>query len=383
MYDAVVVGAGPAGTVTASLLAKDHDVVVIEEHPSSGHPQQCAGIVTKSVLDMLDVRPDILSKINGANVIFPNGGTFEVKADRTIAFLIDRADLDRKMAEKAVDAGTEIRYGVKYGGHTTSADSVQVRTDSGELTSKMIIGADGHTSAVSSSLGNNHPKEYIYGIQADVRKRSEHEDIMDLRIGSEFAPGFFSWEVPFDDKVRMGLCIKGGTGTTPNNHLKKLLKVNGVDEGDIITKYSGKIPIGGKPRSYGERMMLIGDAAGQVKPISGGGLYPILKAAPILSRVADDALKTDKSSAKDLSKYEKAWKDEIGNELSKGYRIRRMFLKLNDKDFNKVFEIINREDARQILNHIDLDHPSSVAWPMLRNPNIGARFLPIILKAII
>ncbi|MDR0309520.1 MAG: NAD(P)-binding protein, partial [Candidatus Methanoplasma sp.] len=90
MHDAAIVGGGPAGTVAAGLLAKDHDVVVIEEHPVSGVPAHCAGLLTMDVIDMLEVSPDILNRISGADVIFPGGGRFEVRFGKTAAVLVDR-----------------------------------------------------------------------------------------------------------------------------------------------------------------------------------------------------------------------------------------------------------------------------------------------------
>ncbi|MCL2510212.1 MAG: NAD(P)/FAD-dependent oxidoreductase, partial [Methanomassiliicoccaceae archaeon] len=242
MYDAAVVGGGPAGTITAGLLAKDHDIIVLEEHRSSGLPMQCAGLVTRDVVDMCGVSPDILSRIKGADVIFPGGGRFEVRTADTKALLIDRADLDRKLAEKAADKGAEIRYGVKYSGHKIYENRVTLTTDGVELGSRLIIGADGHGSKVALSLGENLPKEYLRGIEADVKHRSEYDNIMTLRIGSEFAPGFFSWEIPFGDMVRVGLCISGGSEGSPNDHLKKLLKAAGIEKEDVVSKYAGKIP---------------------------------------------------------------------------------------------------------------------------------------------
>ena len=383
MHDAVVVGGGPAGTVTAGLLAKDHDVVVLEEHASSGLPMQCAGLVTREAAGMCGVDPDILSTISGADVIFPGGGRFEVRAKGIKAVLIDRTDLDRKLAEKAADSGADIRYCVRYSGHRAAKDHLSISTDKGELRSKLIIGADGHSSKVAMSLGNNLPREYVYGIEADVKHRPEHDDIMTLRIGSASAPGFFSWEIPFGGMVRVGLCISGGTGGSPNDHLKRLLRVSGIDPADIVSKYAGKIPLGGRPRSYGDRTLLIGDAAGQVKPVSGGGLYPIFKAAPILERTVRECLRADEITPKRLSAYEKGWKKEFGKELSRGYRIRKMFTSLSDKDLDKVFGIIDRDDMRAVLDEIDLDNPSSIAYPMLRNPQVGLRFLPVMLRALI
>ena len=383
MRDAVVVGGGPAGTITAGLLAKDHDVLVIEEHTSSGLPMQCAGLVTKDVINMCGVSPDILNRITGADVVFPCGGRFEVRAEGTKALLIDRADLDRKLAERAADKGAEIRYGVRYSGSRISEEGVSISTDRGEIESELIIGADGQGSKVAASLGNNLPREYIYGIEADAKHRSEHDDMMTLRIGSEFAPGFFSWEIPFGDMVRIGLCISGGNGCSPNEYLKKLLKVSGIDGEDIISKYAGKIPLGGRPRSYGDRTLLIGDAAGQVKPVSGGGLYPICKAAPVLEKTVREGLLRNRTASKDLSEYEKGWKKEMGRELSRGYKIRKIFTSLSDEDLDKVFRIIDRDDMRSILDRIDLDNPSSVALPMLMRPQIGIRLLPMILRGII
>ncbi|MCL1979074.1 MAG: NAD(P)/FAD-dependent oxidoreductase [Methanomassiliicoccaceae archaeon] len=383
MHDAVVVGGGPAGTITAGLLAKDHDVVVLEEHASSGLPLQCTGLVTPEAMRICGVSPDILNRIRGADVVFPGGGVLEVRAKGIMAFLIDRPDLDRKLAEKAVDMGAEIRYGVKYAGHKVSADGVSVSTSGGEAEAKLIIGADGQNSGVAMSLGSNLPKEYVRGIQADVRRTSGHEEVMTLRIGSEFAPGFFSWEIPFEDTVRVGLCISAGTGSTPNEHLKRLLKASRIDEGDVISKHAGKIPLGGRPRSYGERTLLIGDAAGHVKPVSGGGLFPIFKAAPILGRTVSESLRDGIATSGYLSKYEKSWKKELGKEFSRGYKIRRTFTRLSDKDLEKIFTIMDRDDMRSVLNGIDIDNPSGIASPILRNPHVGVRLLPIMLRAIL
>ncbi|MCL1811023.1 MAG: NAD(P)/FAD-dependent oxidoreductase [Methanomassiliicoccaceae archaeon] len=383
MHDVAVVGGGPAGTITAGLLAKDHDVVLIEEHASSGLPMQCAGLVTQEVVDMCGVEPDILSRIRGADVVFPRGGRFEVRGEGVKVLLIDRADLDRKLADNAADKGAEIRYGTKYSGHRISDKGVSISAGGGETASRLIVGADGQNSKVAAAMGGNLPKEYVYGIQADVRRRPEHDDVMTLRVGSEYAPGFFSWEVPFGDMMRVGLCMNAGTGGSPNDHLKRLLKTMGVEKEDVVTKYSGKIPLGGRPKTYGERTLLIGDAAGQVKPVSGGGLYPICKAAPILERTAAESLRENKTTAKYLSRYEKGWKKEIGKELSRGYKIRKIFTSLSDEDLEKVFRAIDKEDTRAVLSGIDLDSPSSVALPMLRNPGVCMSFLPMIIRAMI
>ncbi|AIZ57141.1 digeranylgeranylglycerophospholipid reductase [Candidatus Methanoplasma termitum] len=381
-YDAAVIGGGPAGTITAGILAEDYEVVVFEEHSSSGLPMQCAGLVTQGVLDMCEVVPEILNRIKGADVVFPGGGRIEVRSKETKALLIDRTDLDRKLADKASDKGAEIRYGTKYSAHKTTEDGVLIEADGKEIISKLIIGADGQGSAVAMSLGNNLPKEYVSGIEVDVKHTSVYDDIMVLRIGSEFAPGFFSWEIPFGDMTRIGLCVNPEKGI-PIEYLKKLMKELNIGTDEITSKYAGKIPLGGRPRSFGERTLLIGDAAGQVKPVSGGGLQPICKAAPILGRIAKESIAEDRTSSEFLSGYEKEWKKELGRELSNGYRIRKIYNSLSDEKFDKVFGIIDREDIRSILNGIDLDNPSGVARPMLKHPGVGIRLLPMIMRGLL
>ena len=381
MHDIVVIGGGPAGTISAGLLAKDHDVVVVENHDVSGTPTQCAGLITQDVIDMSGVAPDILNRIYGANVFFPNGNVLEVRSKSAKAVLIDREDLDRKLAEKAVDSGADILYGKSYEGHRVLQNGVSATVDGEEIMAKIMVGADGQGSKTAMSIPGNGPKEYIYGIQADIRGRKEESDIMDLRIGSEFAPGFFSWEIPFGDFTRIGLCVS--EAGSPNDYLKRLLKKTSLQDSEIIRKYSGKIPLGGRKRTFGDRLVLIGDAAGQVKPISGGGLYPIMKAAPHLKDTVSNALSSGNVSARALSSYEKAWKSEIGKELSRGYRIRKMYNKLTDDDYNKVYDILERENIKKILNDISIDEPSGVAPFILKNPRAAVSFLPMILKALL
>jgi geranylgeranyl reductase family len=381
MHDVVVIGGGPAGSISAGLLAKDHDVTVIEEHRSSGVPVQCTGLVTQDAVEMSGMRLDILNKIYGANVFFPNGGKVHVRSKDVKAVLIDRENLDRRLAQRAEDAGANFLYGHSYKDHKVHCDKVVINVNGDEMESSMLIGADGQASRVARSISDNRPKEYVYGIQVDVRHRMDTEDMMNIHIGSEFAPGFFTWEIPFGDFTRVGLC--SSVAGSPSSHLRRLMKEVGLDETKVISKYSGKIPLGGCRRTYGERLMTIGDAAGQVKPVSGGGIYPIMKAAPILKDVATEAITANDFSSKKLSLYEKGWKKEIGKELDRGYRIRKMYTNLSDKDLNKVFEIVNKDDIRAILNDIKIDSPSDVAPIILKNPRAAVKLLPIILRSLI
>lgn len=380
MRKTVVIGGGPAGSKAAELLAKDRDVLVFEEHAESGTPMGCAGLVTDKVLEMSGVRPDILNKLYGANVFFPDGRKVSVRSKWPKANVIDRADLDRKMAEKANDAGAEYRFNEKYRSHTIS-DRVTIDSTNGTTECSLLIGADGHSSRVAKTLGiDNSPREYVRGFQMDLRKKYDEEDMINIRLGSKVAPGFFSWELPFGDFVRVGMCTSWSAGP-PVNYMQPLLKAAGLESASVIKKYSGKIPLGGRPRSYGERLMLIGDAAGQVKPISGGGLYPAFRSAEALKNIANIVFETNDFSAKNMSQYEEEWKTDLGKEMKNGYRLRRAYVKFTDDDLDRAGKVAARESVRSVLDEIDLDSPSSVVSQVGKGDIM--RLIPVLLRALL
>ena len=382
MREVVVVGGGPAGTKTAALLAKDHDVLLLEEHPSFGSPAQCTGLITERVLRSTGVRPNILNRLTSARFHFPDGNVIDLRTDEVKAVLIDRTELDGMMAQRAEDAGAELRTSTRYRDHVHSNGNVKISADGETIETKVIVGADGHSSKVAQSLGNNDPKEYVRGIQYDIRKRSETMDALDIYIGNGVAPGFFAWAIPFDDFTRVGLCTSWDNGL-PNEYLKRILRDNGMDSCEIMRKYSGKIPLGGRRRTYSDNLILVGDAAGQVKAISGGGLYPGLIAAEHAADTIDAALKDGDLSAKRLSAYEKAWKKELGKSLDRAYRLRRMYVGMDDDDINRLYPKISDDRIMEIMKDVDIDDPGIVAKRMLMHPSIAMKVAPSVLRSLI
>ena len=381
MRDVIVIGGGPAGNKVASLLAKDHSVLVVEEHNVTGHPVQCTGLVSDEVIELSGVRPTILNKLYGANIFFPCGASISLRSKDHKAVLIDRYEFDGMMVTKASDAGAEHVYSTRFLRHNIEK-GVSAVTDRGSLTSRMLIGADGHNSRLAKSIPGNRPAEYVRGIQADIRRTSEDQEMLNIRIGSKVAPGFFSWEIPFGDMIRVGLCTSWDAGP-PSEYLKLLVKKIGFNEDDIVKKYSGRIPLGGQKKTYADNLLLVGDAACQVKPISGGGLQPAFRSSYCLAETVREAFDSNDFSERSLSVYEKRWKREIGRELKRGYRLRKVYNGMSDRDLDKVLRIADRRNIKEIFNEGSIDHPSDLLLPVLNDPITAVRLLPLLTKAMV
>jgi len=366
MRDVIIVGGGPAGSKTAAMLAKDRDVLVIEEHPKVGEPVQCAGLVTERSIELSGVRPDIINRFRGANVIFPDGNVVTVASDDVKAVMIDRTDFDTRLAEAAMDAGAEYSFGTRYESHIVKDGIANVSTSKGETQTRLIVGADGHSSKVARTIPDNGPKEYLRGIEYDVRHTKDVQDLIDIRIGNDVAPGLFSWEVPFGEYTRIGLCSSWSEGL-PIDHMKILLKKAGLEDCEIVRKYCGKVPIGRRRRMYADNLMLIGDAASHVKPISGGGIYPLMMSAEALCQTAEDAFSSNVFSERMLSRYEKRWNGTVGKELDRSYRLRKVYLKFNDDDMNSMYPYMSKKKVNDALNTVDIDAPSLSASVVFHN----------------
>ena len=364
-FDVVVVGGGPAGALAAATAARAGAKALLLERTTKA-PPRCTGLVSPQAVELLSIPPSLIrEKIRAARIHSPGGQMLELSSQRTKGYVIDRAGLDRLLLARAGEAGVEVRAGVAATGYAEGL----VHTTSGKVSCEVLIGADGPVSSVARWAGLSRPKELLVGLQAIVRAEIPREQV-EVFLGRQVAPGFFAWAVPAGDgELRVGLATQHGK--VAGELLDRLLATR-FPQAEVVAKVAGLIPIGPPPSTTAGRVLLVGDAAGQVKPTSGGGLYFGAVCAQLAGQLAAQGPLA-------LQRYEESWRNAIGEELSFGLRARHVLKHLSDEDIDRAFSVLN--DGKLlgfIAEQADIDRPSALLQKVLGKPALWGRLLPVV-----
>ncbi len=399
-YDIVVVGAGPAGCLAAKYAAKNGaKTLIIEEHASIGSPVQCAGLLSTSAIRECEVVPDSgFHPITGAFVYAPDRRRIRISGGEIKAYVVDRRIFDRTLAENAVRSGADILMRTRVVGIDIGREAhgrgrrrilhVTIEGEPDVIGADVVIGADGVQSRIARWAGLDTPDTVLSGAQVSTVYDFEDPRFVEIFPGS-CAPGFFAWAIPYHRSARIGLAVRPGSGSGVEHesawaHLKRLIAEHPVvsekcDPG-IAGIALGGIPISVPQQTAADGLLIVGDAAGQVKPTSGGGVYPGAVCAKIAGKIAADAVMEGDTSARRLSEYDKLWRGRIGRELAIGRRINEWMTRLSDSEINRLIRVLDDGELLDLITRYgDMDHPSVVVRKLLMNRKSMSAFLKMAL----
>ena len=349
--DVVIAGGSVAGLLCAREIAsKGFSVIVIEEDYEIGTPEHCGGLVSLTGLEELGVIPfrktfDHL--IESAEITSPNGNSFTINSKKQKVVEISRRELDKQIAFQAQKNGAVIKVRTSFQELTDTG----IRTNEEKIDCKIFVDARGVSSLIHKDR-TGILSSAQYEIYADWIKKGKVEVIFD----QEKYPGFFAWIIPSGEgKGKVGVA---GRGIKVAETLEKILK----DKGDFSTirKIFAPIWIKGPIKNFVEdKTVIIGDAAGQAKPTTAGGIFTSGMGGVYAGQAISEFLKTNNKD--ELEKYQKKWTERFGKEFEKQLLARKILERIDNNTINKLFESVTPEIIKDISEKDDFDfHTGSI-----------------------
>ena len=351
MYDVVVAGGSIAGLLCSREIASaGFDVLVVEEGYEVGTPEHCGGLVSSTGLEELGVIPfrrTFGHAITSARFTAPDGRSFSVDAGRQNVLEVSRRELDKQVAVQAQKSGAKIRV-------RTSLQEVTgtgIRTKDESIECRVVVDARGMASIIRRDKAGILASAQ-YEVCADWIKKGTVQVMFD----QEKTPGFFSWVIPSEEgRGKVGVA---GRGINAGRVLDGIVEHMGG--GSTLRKIFAPVWVKGPIRNFVEgRTVIVGDAAGQAKPTTAGGIFTCGMGGILAGRAIAGFLATGKKG--ELARYQKEWTGRFGREFERQTLARNVLEGLDNAAVNTIFGAITPRVIREISGNDDFDfHASAI-----------------------
>ena len=356
-YDVVVIGAGPVGSYTAYQLAdKGFKVCLIDENEKIGQDVLCAGVVSKEAFKRYDLpSSSIVARIDAISFFSPFGQRLEYEPQDVFAYVVDRDIFDHKLYLQAKRCGVEIFLKHRVTDISGASYFYSVKCKDRTFNAKAVILATGIDYRLHEKAGLGDPPNFLYGSQVELPIPSSRSRI-EIHIGKDFAPASFGWVIPYREKSSKVGVILSQSG---KRWLKKFIEQRLGDSSKFKASDIRMKPIayGTVKKSTNGCILAVGEAAGQVKTTTGGGIFYGL----LCSEIAVDKLTRTLRDGYSLNDYEVTWRSALVPELDIGRNLRSIASKLSDQDIENLFSFVkqNKFWVELLVPRINFDYHSN------------------------